>query len=55
MVLFNLSHNEYLVEVGNRIAQLIIERCFMQKFVEVSEFMEEKPERGEKGFGSSGV
>ena len=56
VVLFNLPHEEYLVEIGgNCIAQLIIERCFTPKFVEVSKFMEEKTEQGETGFASSGV
>ena len=55
VVLFNLSNEEYVVETGNRIAQLIIERCFTPKFVEVSKFTEEKTKREEKGFGSSGV
>ena len=55
LVLFNLSDEGYLVEVGNRITQLIIERYFTPKFVEVSKFMEQKIEQGKKGFGSSGV
>ena len=55
VIFFNLSNEECLVEVGSCIAQLIIERCFTPKFVEVSKFMEEKTERGEKGFDSSGV
>ena len=46
VVLFNLSNEQYVVETGNRIAQLIIERCFMPKFEAVSEFIEEKTERG---------
>ena len=48
VVLFNLSDEEYLVETGDRIAQLIIERCFTPKFVKVREFTEEKADRGEK-------
>ena len=55
VVLFNLSNEEYVIETVNCIAQLIIERCFTPKFAEVSEFTEEKTERGQKGFGSSGV
>ena len=55
MVLFNLFNEECVVERGNHIAQLIIERCFTPKFVEVSKFTEEKTERGQKGFASSGV
>ena len=55
VVLFNLSNEKYVVETGNRIGQLIIERCYTPKFVEVNEFNEEKTERGQKGYGSSGV
>ena len=29
VVLLNLSDNEYIVEIGNIIAQLIIEKCMM--------------------------
>ena len=29
VVLLNLSNNEYIVEIGNLIAQLIIEKCMM--------------------------
>ena len=29
VVLLNLSDNEYIVEIGNLIAQLIIEKCMM--------------------------
>ena len=53
--LSRFSSDEYVVETGNHISQLIIERCFTPKFVEVSEITEEKTERGQKGFGSSGV
>ena len=44
-----------MVEAGNCIVQLIIEQWFMPKFVKVSKFIDEKTERGEKGFDSSGV
>ena len=37
VVLFNLSDNEYIVEIGNGIAQLIIEKCYDVKFVEYNE------------------
>ena len=33
IVLFNLSDNDYEVRKGNRIAQIIIERCYDVKFV----------------------
>ena len=48
VILFNLSDEEYLVELGNCIAQLINERCFTPKFVKVSKFMEQIMERGGK-------
>ena len=38
VVLFNISDNKYIVEIGNRIAQLIIEKCYDGKFVEYNEF-----------------
>ena len=55
VVLFNLSNEEYVVEKGNRIVQLITERCYTSTFAEVNEFSEEKTEKGQKGFGSSGA
>lgn len=55
VVLFNLSNEEYLLEAGNCIIQLIVERCFTTRFVRVSKFMEEKVEQGEKVYGFSGV
>ena len=48
VVLFNLSDVEYLAEVGNRIAQLIIGLWFTPKFVKVSKFMEQIMEQGGK-------
>ena len=45
VVLFNLSNKEYMVEAGNCIAQLIIERCFTPKFVKVSKFVDKKTAR----------
>ena len=55
VVLFNLSNEEYVVETGNQVVQLIIEHSVMPKFVEVSKFTDEKTKRGKKGFGSSSV
>ena len=49
VVLFNLFNEEYVVETGNRIGQLIIERCYTPKFVEVNEFNEEKTVKGQRG------
>ena len=50
-LLFNLSYNEYEVEIGNRIAQLIIEKCNDVKFVEYNELPDKIRSIG--GFGSS--
>ena len=52
VVLFYLSIKEFVTETGNCIKQVIIERCFKPKFVEVSEFAEEKTKRRERSFGS---
>lgn len=51
VVLFKLSNEEYVVETGNRIAQLIIERCFTPNIIEVSEFTEDKTKEDRKGLG----
>ena len=52
VILFNLSNEEYVIERGDRIAQLIIERCYSPKFVEVSQFTKDKTERREGRVGS---
>ena len=54
-ILFNFSNEEYVIERGDRIAQMIIERFLTPKFGEVREFNKENTERGEGGFGSTGV
>ena len=51
VILFNLSNEEYVIERGDRIAQLIIERCYSLKFVEVSQFTKDKTERREGRVG----
>lgn len=57
VILINLSdggpEQSFKVNVGDRIAQLILEKCHSIKFIEVTDF--EKTSRGESGFGSSGV
>ena len=55
VILFNFFSEEYVIEKGDRIAQMIIERYYTPKFVEVSDFTNEKTERWEGGFGSTGV
>ena len=55
VLLFNFSDDDYTIEKGNRIAQIIIQICYNNiKFVEYGE-SEQFPEsvRGDKGFGSS--
>ena len=54
--LFNFSDECYKVEIGNRIAQIIIQKCYNVHFVECSAVEFEKccdTERGRNGFGSS--
>lgn len=54
VVLFNSdSSNSFTVNMGDRIAQLIIESHYNPVFVEVLELTETN--RGEGGFGSSGT
>ena len=55
VLIFNFSDDDYTIEKGNRIAQIIIQRCYNNvKFVEYGE-SEQLPEsvRGDKSFGSS--
>ena len=55
VILFNFSNEEYVIERGDHIAKMIIERYFTPKFGEVPEFNKESTERGKGGFGSTGV
>jgi dUTP pyrophosphatase len=52
VVIFNLGEDCFQVEVGMRIAQLILERIETPPVVEVAEL--EETQRGCKGFGSTG-
>ena len=55
VLIFNFSDDDYTIEKGNRIAQIITQRCYNNvKFVEYGE-SEQLPEsvRGDKSFGSS--
>ena len=54
VLLFNFSTNDFLVEKGNRIAQIIFKRCENASFLEVENLTFDS-ERGVKGFGSSGL
>lgn len=51
--LINLSNEEYTVQNGERIAQLVIMPVCQANLVEVDEL--EKTERGAGGFGSTGM
>lgn len=54
ILLFNHSNNPYMVKAGDRIAQLILEKCvFVDDVIEVDTLSE--TERAEKGFSSSGM
>lgn len=53
VVLFNFGPSDFEINVGDRIAQLILERISMVPAVQVEELTETI--RGEGGFGSTGV
>jgi dUTP pyrophosphatase len=54
VILFNSDHNlDFPVNVGDRIAQIIIEKCHSVNWETVENL--EASVRSEKGFGSSGV
>ena len=53
VVLFNHGHTDFQVNKGDRIAQLILEKCDTPAVVEIG--LLEETERGSKGFGSTGV
>ena len=53
VLLFNFSGEDYQVKVGNKIAQLLLEKIITPLVEEVNEL--ESTERGEGGFGSTGL
>lgn len=53
VILVNLSNEEFVIEAGERIAQLIIAKHDRAEWIEVEELSETK--RGEGGFGSTGT
>lgn len=53
VILVNLSQEEFVIENGERIAQLVIAKHERAEWVEVQELSETS--RGEGGFGSTGV
>ena len=52
VVLFNHGENDFEIKKGDRIAQLILERCETPPIEEIS--IIEDTERGDGGFGSTG-
>ena len=60
VILFNHSDKEFVVNIGDRIAQLIIEKIFIPETIELinyKDLVESKTDssRGLNGFGSTGV
>jgi dUTP pyrophosphatase len=53
VILVNLSHEDFVIENGERIAQLIIAKHERANWIEVQQLSETS--RGESGFGSTGV
>ena len=55
VILFNMDSKPFHIDKGWRIAQLILEKCETPDVAEVIEFNNIDTERGDQGFGSSGV
>ena len=53
MILVNLSAEEFIIEDGERIAQMVIAKHEQAQWIEVEAL--ENSERGAGGFGSTGV
>jgi dUTP pyrophosphatase len=53
VILVNLSHDDFTINNGDRIAQMIIAKHERAEFIEVQELS--STERGAGGFGSTGV
>lgn len=53
VILVNLSNQDFTIEDGERIAQLVVAKCEQAQFVAVEEL--DQTERGAGGFGSTGV
>jgi dUTP pyrophosphatase len=52
VTLLNTSSEDFAIEIGDRIAQLLFQKVERARFVAVGELPESS--RGESGFGSSG-
>lgn len=53
VILMNHSDKDFNIEIGDRIAQGVVNKIYHASFVEVSEL--DSTLRGESGFGSSGI
>jgi len=53
VILINLGEEEFIIQRGDRIAQLVIQKIFFPNF-EIVETLD-KTKRGEGGFGHSGI
>ena len=53
VILVNLSSDNFVIEDGERIAQLVVAKCEQAEFLEKQELTD--TERGAGGFGSTGV
>ena len=53
VILINMSNEDFVVENGERIAQLVIAKYDQAEWIQVAELSETN--RGEGGFGSTGV
>ena len=53
VVLFNFSSEDFCINMGDRIAQLVFEKIKTPEIKEVTEL--EGTDRGSKGYGSSGI
>ncbi|MFA5556270.1 MAG: dUTP diphosphatase [Flavobacteriaceae bacterium] len=53
VILINLSNEDFIIENGERIAQLVVAKYQQSEFIEVNELSETS--RGAGGFGSTGI
>ena len=54
VIVFNFSNDDFLIQKGDRIGQIIFQKCHSVSF-NICEKIISISERGESGFGSSGV
>jgi dUTP pyrophosphatase len=52
VILYNAGKKDYLINIGDKIAQMIIEKCHLWDVTLVNEL--DDSHRGERGLGSSG-